>query len=108
MIVSWEMTRMDTPHVWVARADGSDIIRAEAIVGVGVDINGNITARVAGGDGASVTLVVSDTQQGAHIPEGFHRELVRVLAELSDAAGAFIVRPAFAEADGWRWVNEPL
>jgi hypothetical protein len=102
------MTRMDTPHVWVARADGSDIIRAEAIVGVGVDLHGNITARVAGGDGASVTLVVSDAQQGAQLPEDFHRALIRVLAELSDAAGAFIVRPVFDARHGWRWANEPL
>jgi hypothetical protein len=99
---------MDTPHVWVARADGSDVVRAESIVGVGVDLHGNITARVAGGDGASVTLVVSGTQHGPHIPDGFHRELIRVLAELSDAAGAFIVRPVFDERHGWRWVNEPL
>lgn len=99
---------MDTPHVWVARADGSDIVRAEAIVGVGVDLHGNITARVAGGDGASVTLVVSDTRDGPHLPDGFHRELIRILAELSDAAGAFIVRPTFDERHGWRWVNEPL
>jgi len=96
---------METPHVWVARADGSDIVRAESIVGVGVDLHGNITARVAGGDGASVTLVVSGTK---HVPDGFHRELIRILAELSDAAGAFIVRPVFGEPHGWRWVNEPL
>ena len=99
---------MDTPHVWVARADGSDIVRAEAIVGVGVDLHGNITARVAGGDGAAVTLVVSGTQIGPHIPEGFHRELIRILAELSDAAGAFIIRPIFDQPHGWRWINEPL
>ena len=99
---------MDTPHVWVARADGSDIVRAEAIVGVGVDLHGNITARVAGGDGASVTLVASDTRDGPHVPDGFHRELIRILAELSDAAGAFIVRPSFDERHGWRWINEPL
>jgi hypothetical protein len=106
--VSREMMRMDTPHVWVARADGSDIVRAEAIVGVGVDLHGNITARVAGGDGASVTLVASDTRDGPHVPDGFHRELIRILAELSDAAGAFIVRPSFDERHGWRWINEPL
>lgn len=96
---------MDTPHVWVARADGTDIVRAESIVGVGVDLHGNITARVAGGDGASVTLVVAGAK---HVPDGFHRELIRILAELSDAAGAFIVRPVFDDAHGWRWVNEPL
>jgi hypothetical protein len=102
------MTRMDTPHVWVARTDGSDIVRAEAIVGVGLDLDGNVTARVAGDDGASVQLVVSGAQDGQHIPGDFHRQLIRVLAELSDAAGAFIVRPAFDESHGWRWINESL
>jgi hypothetical protein len=102
------MTRMDTPHVWVARTDGSDIVRAEAIVGVGLDLDGNVTARVAGDDGASVKLVVSNGQHGQHIPDDFHRQLIRVLAELSDAAGAFIVRPAFDEPHGWRWINESL
>jgi hypothetical protein len=99
---------MDTPHVWVARADGSDTVRAEAIVGVGLDLHGNVTARVAGGAGGNVTLVVSDAQHGQHIPGDFHRQLIRVLAELSDAAGAFIVQPKFEEPHGWRWVNEPL
>jgi hypothetical protein len=99
---------MDTPHVWVARADGSDIVRAEAIVGVGLDLDGNVTARVAGGGGGTVTLVVSDTEHGRHIPGDFHRQLIRALAELSDAAGAFIVRPDFAEGYGWRWINEAL
>ncbi len=28
---------MDAPDVWVAKHDGSDIVRAAAIVGVGID-----------------------------------------------------------------------
>ena len=32
---------MDAPDVWVAKHDGSDIVRAAAIVGVGIDYNGN-------------------------------------------------------------------
>ena len=35
---------MEAPDVWVAKDDGSDVIRATAIVGVGIDYNGNITA----------------------------------------------------------------
>ena len=31
-----------------------------------------------------------------------------VIAELSDAAGAFLVRAAHDETRGWRWVSEPL
>ena len=47
---------MDAPNVWVAKHDGSDIVRAAAIVGVGIDYNGNITARLGHGEGATVTL----------------------------------------------------
>ena len=47
---------MDAPNVWVAKQDGSDIVRAAAIVGVGIDYNGNITARLGHGEGATVTL----------------------------------------------------
>jgi hypothetical protein len=39
---------MSMPTVWVAKDDGSDIIRADAIAGIGRDYNGNITARLAG------------------------------------------------------------
>jgi hypothetical protein len=38
----------------------------------------------------------------------FHRQLIRVIAELSDAAGAFLVRAAHDETRGWQWVSEPL
>ena len=33
---------MEASDVWVAKDDGSDIVRATAIVGVGIDYNGNI------------------------------------------------------------------
>jgi hypothetical protein len=39
---------MSAPVVWVAKDDGSDIIRSDAIVGVGRDYNGDVTARLAG------------------------------------------------------------
>ena len=41
-------------------------------------------------------------------PEDFHRQLIRVIAELSDAAGAFLVRAVHDETRGWQWVSEPL
>jgi hypothetical protein len=97
---------MDAPHVWVAKDDGSDIIRAGAIVGMGIDYDGHITARLSGGAGAAVTLVVPGARQ--HPPSDFHRQLIRVIAELSDAAGAFMVRPVCEEPRGWRWVTEAL
>jgi hypothetical protein len=47
---------MDAPDVWVAADDGSNIVRAAAIVGVGIDHNGTITARLGQGEAASVIL----------------------------------------------------
>jgi hypothetical protein len=41
-------------------------------------------------------------------PDDFHRQLIRVIAELSDAAGAFLVRAVHDEARGWQWASEPL
>jgi hypothetical protein len=92
--------------VWIAKDDGTDIIRAGAVVGIGIDYNGHITARMAGGEGSAVTLVVPGSRQGP--PDDFHRQLIRVIAELSDAAGAFMVRPVCDEPRGWRWVTEAL
>jgi hypothetical protein len=37
--------------VWVAKDDSSDLTRAAAIVSVGIDYNGNITARIGLSDG---------------------------------------------------------
>jgi hypothetical protein len=97
---------MDAPHVWVAKDDGSDIIRAAAIVGMGIDYDGHVTARMAGRDVSAVTLVVPGSRP--HPPGDFHRELIRIIAELADAAGAFMVRPVCEEPRGWRWVTEAL
>jgi hypothetical protein len=99
---------MSASTVWVAKDDGSDIIRADAIAGVGCDYNGNITARLAGGEGSAVTLVAPGMPEGAHPPIDFHRQLIRVIAELSHTADAAVVRPVSEEQHGWRWVTEPL
>jgi hypothetical protein len=97
------------PDVWVAKDDGSDVIRAAAITAVGRDYNGTITARLAAaGEGSAVTLVAVASHEGRHTPDDFHRQLIRLLAELSDAAGAVIVRPAWAEPQGWHWATGPL
>ena len=100
--------RVSAQVVWVAKDDGSDIIRADAIVGVGRDYNGNITARLAGGEGSAVTLVAPGASDGPHTPKDFHRQLIEVVAELSHTAEATIVRPICDEAHGWRWANEPM
>jgi hypothetical protein len=99
---------MATPDVWVAKEDGSEIVRAENIEVVSRDYSGTITARLSGGEGSSVTLVAVAPHEGKHTPDGFHRQLIRVVAQLSDAAGAALVRPQWDEPHGWHWVNEPL
>jgi hypothetical protein len=99
---------MGASDVWVAKDDGTDIVRAGAIVAVGRDYNGNITARLAGGDGGDVTLVAHETHEGPRTPDDFHRQLIRTVAQLSDAAQAAAVRPACDEPHGWRWVTDPL
>lgn len=93
--------------MWVAKDDGSDIIRADAIAGIGRDYNGNITARLAGGEGSPVTLV-EPASGGPITPEDFHRQLIRIAAELSHAAEASVVRAYYDDDEGWQWVNEQL
>jgi hypothetical protein len=99
---------MASPDVWVAKDDGSDIVRAAAIAAVGRDYNGNVTARLAGGEGSAVTLVAPNHQEGKYTPDDFHRQLIWVVAQLSDAAGTVVVRPVYDEPGGWRWVTDPL
>ncbi len=99
---------MEASDVWVAGDDGSNIVRAAAIVGVGIDHNGTITARLSYGEGASVILADTGRRDGAHPTDDLHRQLISTIAQLSDASGAFLVRPAHDEARGWRWVTEPL
>lgn len=67
----------------------------------------NVTVRLTGRDGAVVTVARHRTQREEHRPDDLHRHLARVVAELSDAAGAFLVR-AVHETRGWQWVSEPL
>jgi hypothetical protein len=94
--------------VWVAKDDGSDLVRAAAIVSVGIDYNGNITARIGRCGGLTVTLADPGRQRGEHPVGDFHRQLIRIIAQLSDGSGSFLVRPVYDEAHGWQWVTEPL
>ncbi|HEY2578983.1 MAG TPA: hypothetical protein VGI74_21970 [Streptosporangiaceae bacterium] len=94
--------------VWVTKDDGTEIIRARDIATVSLDYNGNVTVRLTNGDPALITLVGHRTHHDEHRPEQFHRELIRVLAELSDASGAHLVRPVHHEVRGWEWVSEHL
>jgi hypothetical protein len=98
---------VDARTVWVAKDDGSDIIRADVIAGVGRDYNGNITARLAGGESSAVTLVAPASAVPT-TPEDFQRQLIRITAELRDTPEPSIVRPVWDEDNGWQWVSERL
>jgi hypothetical protein len=97
---------MTAPDVWIAKDDGFDIIRAAAIVAVGRDYNGNVTARLSGGEHAIVTLVLDPGHNHGRTPDDFHRQLLRVVAELSDTAESALIRPVYDAQHGWRWLIE--
>jgi hypothetical protein len=99
---------MDVTDVWVANDEGSEIVRARDIAGASLDYDGNVTVRLTGADGAIVTIAGHRTHHEEHRPGDFHRQLIRVIAQLSDAAGAFLVRAVHDETRGWQWVSEPL
>lgn len=94
--------------VWVANDDGTEIVRARDVAVAGLDHDGNVTVRLAGGDGAAVTVAGRRAHHDEHRPEDFHRQLIRAIAELSGAAGTFLVRAAHDETHGWQWITEQL
>jgi hypothetical protein len=94
--------------VWVANDQGTDIVRARDIAMASLDYNGNVTVRLAGGEGMVVTVVANRAHHEERRPDDLHRQLIRVIAQLSDAAGPFLVRPVQDEAHGWSWITEPL
>jgi hypothetical protein len=94
--------------VWVVNDDGTEIVRARDIAVAGLDYDGNVTVRLAVGDGVVLTIVGHRAHHDEHRPDEFHRQLIRVIAELSDAAGTFLVRAVHDETRGWQWVAEPL
>jgi hypothetical protein len=95
-------------EAWVANDEGTEIVRARDIAVVGIDYDGNVTVRLARADGGAVMIVGHRVHDQARRPDGFHRQLIRVIAELSDAAGTFLVRAVHDETRGWQWVAEPL
>ena len=99
---------MDAPDVWVSRDDGSEIIRAREIAAVSLGDDGNVTARLAGGDATLVTLIPGRTHHDEHKVGELHRELLRVVSQLSDSSGAHLVRPVHDDSRGWIWVSESL
>ena len=98
---------MTIPEIWVTNDDGSDLVRAGTIAAIVRDCIGTITIRLSGGEGSALTLVAVASHEGRHTADDFHRELARVLAQLSDAAEATVVRPVWDDHD-WHWATEPL
>ena len=98
---------MAAPDVWVAKDDGSEIVRAEAIAAVSRDYTGTVTVRLSGGEQSAVTLVTVVSHEGKHTPEDFHRQLIRAVAQLGDTAQTAVVHPVWDD-QGWAWVIEPL
>jgi len=99
---------MIAKDVWVANDEGSEIVRARDITFAALDNDGNVTVRLTGGDSAVVTVAGHRAHRDEHRPGDFHRQLIRVIAEVSDAAGAFLVRAVHDETHGWHWVSEQL
>ncbi|HSZ30411.1 MAG TPA: hypothetical protein VK784_11745 [Pseudonocardiaceae bacterium] len=99
---------MTASEVWVAKEDGSDLIRAASIMTISRDYTGTIAVRLSGGEASALTLVTVASHEGKHTPEDFHRQLIRVLAtQLSDPTQAAMIRPVWDD-NGWRWITEPL
>ena len=98
---------MAAAEVWVAKDDGSELVRAEAIAAVSRDYTGSVTVRLSGGEQSAVTLVTVVSHEGKHTPDDLHRQLLRALAQLADTAQAAVVRPVWNE-QGWTWATEPL
>ena len=87
--------------VWVANDEGTELIRARDIAVADLDYDGNVKVRLVGAEGAVVTVVAHRAHHEEHRPGDLHRQLVRVIAELSDAAGAFLVRTEYDATRGW-------
>jgi hypothetical protein len=106
--IAGEEAGMNAKDVWVANDKGSEIVRARDIAATTLDYDGNVTVRLAGGDGVVVTVARHRAHRDEHRPDDFHRQLVRVIAELSDTSGAFLVRAVYDETRGWHWASEQL
>jgi len=98
---------MPAAEIWVAKDDGTELVRARTIAAVSRDYTGTVTVRLSGGEQSAVTLVTVVSPQGKHTPDDFHRQLIRTVAQLADAAQAAVVRPVWDE-QGWIWATEPL
>jgi hypothetical protein len=65
--------RVTETDVRAAKDDGSDPVRAAAIVSAGVDYDSNVTVLLADGDAAVVTVAGHRAHRDEHWPGDFHR-----------------------------------
>jgi hypothetical protein len=93
-------------EVWISAADGSDMIRADAIVILRMDKTGRLTAQLRAEARVSVTLL-EGSSGGVHPPADFHRQLIRLIVQLEDSSGAHLVRAEHSDG-AWRWASEPI
>lgn len=93
------------PEVWISAADG-DLVRADAIVILRLDRTGRLTVQLRDEARVSVTLL-EGASGGGHPPADFHRELIRMIAEVADSGSAQLISARRVDG-GWRWVSEPL
>ncbi|MFB4308546.1 hypothetical protein [Actinomadura sp. GTD37] len=92
-------------EVWISAADGSDLIRADAIVILRLDATGRLTAQLR--DEAKVDVTLLEGSSDARPPADFHRRLIRTIAELADSSGAQLIRVR-QEGGAWSWVSEKV
>jgi hypothetical protein len=97
------MSRTES-QIWIVSSDGLNMIRADALVVVRMD-GDRVTAQLH--DEAKVTVTLVDDTAGPHPSPDFHRQLIRVIAQLADTSGAHLIRP-LSDDRGWRWTTEPL
>jgi hypothetical protein len=93
-----------SPEIWIATGDGRNMIRADAIVVVRLDA-GRLTAQLH--DEAKVSVTLVDDSTSRHLPSDFHRQLIKMVAELAEASGAQLIRPQH-DKNGWHWSTEPI
>jgi hypothetical protein len=98
------MMSANASDIWIVTSDGRDLIRADAIVVVRHD-GDRVTAQLH--DEAKVSVTLVDSSKGPQPSADFHRELIRVVAELADTSEASVVRPR-QDDRGWRWTTETL
>ncbi|MDL4813739.1 hypothetical protein [Actinomadura opuntiae] len=93
------------PEVWIAAADG-DLIRADAIVILRLDKTGRLTVQLRDEAKVSVSLL-EGSAGGGNPPADFHRQLIRMIAEVADSGSAQVISARHVDG-GWRWISEPL